>query len=169
MVQLSDGVIALRPIAVADAEAHLAAAGPGRARGPGGALGSLEDVRAHFEKCVASWASGGPERLFAITADHGASLVGTLDIQTSRFYLAAGQADLVFEIYPAYRGQGLATKAVILGCRYLAASGLADEVVLRIDPASSAAVGVARRARFHYLRSSDDPAEGPLDWYIQAL
>ncbi|WP_067835172.1 GNAT family N-acetyltransferase [Nocardia lijiangensis] len=168
-MQLSDGVIALRPIAVADAQAHLAGADPERVRGLDGGLGSLESVTAHFEQYVASWAAQGSARMFAVTVDDGETLVGTLEIQTDRFYLAAGQADMIFELHPAKRGQGLATRAVILGCRYLARTGLAEEVVLRIDPASAAAVGVARRAGFHYMRSSDDPAEGPLDWYVQAL
>ncbi|TQM32004.1 GNAT family N-acetyltransferase [Nocardia bhagyanarayanae] len=168
-MQLSDGVIALRPIAVADAEAHLAAADPERVRGLDGGPGTLESVTAHFEKCVADWAAEGPERMFAITAEDGAALVGTLEIRTDRIFLAPGQADLFFDIYPAWRGRRLATRAVILGCRYLARTGLADEVVLRIDPTHAASVGVARRARFHYLRSSDEPGVGPLDWYIQAL
>ncbi|MGV9614011.1 GNAT family N-acetyltransferase [Nocardia xishanensis] len=168
-MQLSDGVISLRPIETSDAEAHLAGADAELMRRLGGGRGSLDGVIAYFEDCVASWAAQGPLRTFAITACGDATLVGTLDIRIGRSYLAAGQADLTYGIYPAWRGHGYATKAVILGCRYLARTGLAEEVVLRIDPANAASVGVARRARFHYLRSSDEPGEGPLDWYIQAL
>ncbi|WP_435590218.1 GNAT family N-acetyltransferase [Nocardia sp. bgisy118] len=166
-MQLSDGVITLRPIAVSDAEAHLAGEDRELVRWLNGGRGSLESVTAYFEECAANWAAQGPQRTFAITRND--TLVGTLDIQIGRPFLAAGQADLTYGIYPMWRGHGFATKAVVLGCRYLARTGLAEEVVLRIDPVNADAVGVARRARFHYLRSSDEPGEGPLDWYIQAL
>ncbi|MEV0033499.1 GNAT family N-acetyltransferase [Nocardia sp. NPDC050793] len=168
-MQLSDGVISLRPIEVSDAEAHLAGEDPEPARRHREGRGSLEGVIAYFEVCAASWSVQGPLRTFAITIDEGATFIGTLEIQTGRPYLATGQADLTYGIHPAWRGRGFATKAVILGCRYLARTGLAEEVVLRIDPANAASVGVARRARFHYMRSSDEPGEGPLDWYVQAL
>ncbi|MBF6209618.1 GNAT family N-acetyltransferase [Nocardia puris] len=166
---LSDGVITLRPIAVDDAPAHLAGEDAELVRWLNDGPGTPEGVRAYFEERVADWESDGATRTFAILEQEGGALVGTLDVEVEQPFLAKGQANLAYGIYPQWRGRGLATRAVILGCRFLAAAGMADEAVLRIDPSNAASVAVARRARFRYLRGTDEPGEGRLDWYIQAV
>lgn len=168
-MRLSDGVIALRPITVADAEAHLAGEDEELARWLNGGPGTLQSVVEHFERCVESWAAEGPCRTFAILDATSGILVGTLDIHTEQPYLAAGQANVAYGIYPDWRGRGLATRAVVLGCRYLSRTGLAEEAVIRVEPENTASVAVARRARFSYSHSSNDGNDDLVDWYIQAV
>ncbi|MEV0292273.1 GNAT family N-acetyltransferase [Nocardia sp. NPDC050710] len=164
-VLLSDGVISLRPITVADAQAHLAGEDSELVRWSGGGASTLEGVIADFER----GADEAHTRTFAIVELADDTMVGGLGVQTKRPYLAAGQASLVYGLYPEWRGRGLATRAVVLGCRFLARTGLAEEAVLRINPANTASVFVAHRAGFHFFRSSNEPEEGPLDWYYQAV
>ncbi|MET7768885.1 GNAT family N-acetyltransferase [Nocardia sp. NPDC005366] len=166
---LTDDVISLRPITVADARVHLAGEDSELVRWVSGSASTLDEVIAHFQRCEQAWARQGPARTFAITERADDILVGTLDVRTGLEFLAAGQADLAYGLHPDRRGRGLATRAVVLGCRFLARAGLAEEAVLRIDPANAASVAVARRAGFHYFRSTDEPGQGRLDWYYQAV
>ncbi|WP_054812992.1 GNAT family N-acetyltransferase [Nocardia arizonensis] len=166
---LSDGVISLRPITVADARIYSAADAGATVDWLDGADPTPGGVAAHFERCAADWATRGAARVFAVTARPAEGLVGTLGVHTGQPFLSVGQADLAYGLYPRWRRPMMAIRAVVLGCRYLAASELADEAVLRIDPADRAAVVVAHRAGFHFFRTSDDTETGRLDWYYQAV
>ncbi|MEU1981650.1 GNAT family protein [Nocardia sp. NPDC019395] len=163
---ISDGVIGLRPIEVADAAAHLAAQGrePVRpAAGPG-----TPNMVAEFERCVAEWADDGPHKTFAVVDVPARALAGTLDITLEPEFLAKRQADIRYGIYAPWSGRGVDGRTVVLACRYLARQDSADEAVLRIDPADTAAIALARHLGFHYHRSSSEP-KGRLDWFIQAV
>ncbi|WP_249358205.1 GNAT family N-acetyltransferase [Nocardia cyriacigeorgica] len=166
---ISDGVIGLRAITVADAQAHLAGEDAESARWRDGGQGTLATVTEHFRRCVAEWEADGPSKTFAIVALDDGVLVGTLDIQVDQDFLADRQANVSYGIYPQFRRRGLAARAVVLACRYIAAHDLADEAVLRIDPANKASVAVAHRVGFAYHHTTDDPDEGKLDWFLQAV
>ncbi|WP_051027146.1 GNAT family N-acetyltransferase [Nocardia higoensis] len=146
---LSDGIIALRP------------ASPGRPHllGP--------------ESAAPPVTAGSPEsdqlEIYEIVLLAEDEVVGTFGVRAEAPYLRADQAEFSYAVDKPWRGRGLATRAVILGCRYMAASGHAEEVVLRTDPANSSSVAVARRARFKFLRSIVTDDAGPLDWYVQAV
>ncbi|MFC3962897.1 GNAT family N-acetyltransferase [Nocardia jiangsuensis] len=164
---VSDGVIALRPIAVADVPAHLAGADSALVRlWPD--LGAEESAAERFADSAAAWETDGPARLFAVTEFPAAELIGLLDIRLARPYLDKGQASIEYGVYPERRGRGLATRAVILGCRYLAALGTVEEAVIRVDPEHTSSVAVARRARFRYSHSATD-GDDRVDWYLQAI
>lgn len=164
---VSDGVIALRPIAVTDVAAHLAGADAAMTRlWP--ELAAEETAAERFADAAAAWEEDGPVRLFAVTELPEAAVIGLLDIRLSRPYLARGQASIEYGVYPERRGKGLATRAVILGCRYLAALGAVEEAVIRVDPEHTSSVAVARRARFRYSHSATD-GDDRVDWYLQAI
>nr|WP_232541392.1 GNAT family N-acetyltransferase [Nocardia bovistercoris] len=166
---LSDGVISLRPIAVADARTYAEADAGTGVDWLTGADTRPAGLAAHFERCAVDWDTGGPARVFAVTAHADGSVVGALGVHAEQPYLAAGQAALAYGLAPEWRRPPSAIRAVVLACRFLAAADLADEAVLRVDPADAAAVVVARRAGFHFFRTSDEPEEGRLDWYYQAV
>ncbi|UGT63187.1 GNAT family N-acetyltransferase [Nocardia asteroides] len=164
---VSDGVIALRPIAVADVPAHLAGADSALIRlWPD--LGAEGPATERFADSAVAWETDGPARLFAVTEFPTAELIGLLDIRLARPYLDKGQASIEYGVYPERRGRGLATRAVILGCRYLAALGTVEEAVIRVDPEHTSSVAVARRARFRYSHSATD-GDDRVDWYLQAI
>lgn len=148
-MHLSDGIIALRP--AAPGRPHLL--GPESAAPPV-TVGSPESD---------------PLEIYEIVLLAENQVVGTFGVRAEAPYLRDDQAEFSYAVDPPWRGRGLATRAVILGCRYMAASGKAEEVVLRTDPANSSSVAVARRARFKFLRSIVTDDAGPLDWYVQAV
>ncbi|MBF6354294.1 GNAT family N-acetyltransferase [Nocardia higoensis] len=148
-MHLSDGIIALRP--AAPGRPHLL--GPESAAPPV-TVGSPESD---------------PLEIYEIVLLAENQVVGTFGVRAEAPYLRDDQAEFSYAVDPPWRGRGLATRAVILGCRYMAASGMAEEVVLRTDPANSSSVAVARRARFKFLRSIVTDDAGPLDWYVQAV
>jgi len=150
-VHLSDGIIALRP--AAPGRPHLL--GPETAAPPVTA-GSPEADELGLE-------------IYEIVLLGDDQVVGTFGLRPQAPYLRADQVEFSYAVDKPWRGRGLATRAVILGCRYMASSGRAEEVVLRTDPANSSSVAVARRARFKFLRSIVTDDAGPLDWYVQAV
>ncbi|MFE3445982.1 GNAT family N-acetyltransferase [Nocardia sp. NPDC059180] len=166
---ISDGAIGLRQITVADAQAHLAGEDAESARWRDAGAGTIHTVTTHFRHCVAQWETNGSSKTFAVVTAEDGVLVGTLDIQIAQDYLAVGQANVAYGIYPQFRRRGLAARAVVLACRYIAAHDLADEAVLRIDPANKASVAVAHRVGFAYHHTTNDSDEGTLDWFIQAV
>ncbi|MEU4311940.1 GNAT family protein [Nocardia sp. NPDC024068] len=163
---ISDGVIGLRPIEVADAAAHLAALDGESVRpsqGPG-----TPNVVAEFQRCVAEWADDGPCKTFGVVDVATSALAGTLDLALEQEFLAKRQADIGYGIYATWRERGVAGRSVVLACRYLARHDLADEAVLRIEPGNARAVALARHLGFHYHHTERGP-EGALEWYIQAV
>ncbi len=165
-VLISDGVIGLRPIEVADAAAHMAAQdreSVRRTAGPG-----TPNTVAEFERCAAEWADEGPRRTFAVVDLSSHALAGTLDVILEPEFLAKRQADIGYGIHAPWRGSGVPGRAVVLACRYLARNDLADEAVLRIDTENKSAIALAHQLGFHYHRSSTGP-QGRLDWFIQSL
>ncbi|MGI5218168.1 GNAT family N-acetyltransferase [Nocardia sp. CA-290969] len=163
---ISDGVIGLRPIEVADAAAYLAARDRGPVRGTAGP--GTPNMVAEFERCAAEWAANGPHRTFAVVDVDSHALAGTLDVTLEPEFLSKRQADIAYDIHAAWCGRGVEGRTIVLACRYLARHDLADEAVLRLDPANTAALALAHRLGFHYHRSSTGP-EGRLDWFLQAL
>lgn len=89
-------------------------------------------------------------------------------MQFERHYLAAGQVNISYGLYPSWRGRGLATRAVTLACAHAASQG-ALEAVIRVDPANLASVAVALRAGFTYYRRSTEPGGEHLHWYQKDL
>lgn len=163
---ISDGVIGLRPIEVADAAAHLAARDGDAvrpARGPGS-----PNVVSEFERCAAAWDADAPCRTFGVVDIATSRLAGTLDLAMEQEFLAKRQADIGYGIYADWRERGVAGRAVVLACRYLARHDLADEAVLRIATGNARAVALARHLGFHY-HHTERVADGGLEWYIQAI
>ncbi|MGW2334450.1 GNAT family N-acetyltransferase [Streptomyces sp. NPDC001685] len=75
------------------------------------------------------------------------TLAGTIDLRFAAEGLTPGQVNVAYGLYPAWRGRGLATRAVLLVCGYAAAAG-ARAAVIQVEPGNAASVAVARRAGF---------------------
>ncbi|MFI6216001.1 GNAT family N-acetyltransferase [Nocardia brasiliensis] len=167
---LSDGVVALRPITMADAEAHLAGEDDELAHWLNGGRGTLETVVRHIDRCVQQWEQKGANRTFAVLDVASGTLAGTVDVHTREPYLATRQANLAYGIYPQWRKRGIATRAVELACRYLRTADLATYAVIRVDPDNHASAAVALRAGFFYSHHTAASAdEGPIDCYLRAV
>lgn len=167
-VTLTNGVVTLSPLRPDDAEAHLAGEDGELVRRLNGGRAALGGVRAYIELCVRRWAELGPHRAFGIRVD--GVLAGTIDLQFQLPVpiLAPGQANIAYGLYPAWRGRGLATRAVELVCAHAAAEG-ARRAVIRVDPENPRSAAVAHRTGFTLLRHEVEPGGEKLDRYVRDL
>jgi RimJ/RimL family protein N-acetyltransferase len=138
---ITDGVLTLAPLRLADAATHLAGEDAELVRWLNSGPGTLPGVEAYIHGTIAQWAAGGPKLAFGIRVD--GVLAGTIDVN-----LALPDAELAYGLYPEWRGSGFATRAVLLACRYLRDRGDVDRAVISADPRNRASAAVAERAGF---------------------
>lgn len=147
---LTDGVIVISPLQWADVTPHLAGEDEELVRWLNGGPGSPATVHAHVRRSIERWAADGPKLSFGIRVDRGATLCGTIDADLDPAP-ASRQAGLSYGLYPQFRGQGLATRAVRLVCRYLGERGDVDRVLIDVDPANVVSARVAQRSGFRFV------------------
>lgn len=154
---LTDQVVELSPLAVVDAEEHIAGQDREWRRWLGSGRGSKGTV-AWLYHCVECWRHGGPVFAFGVRAVARPGLLGTVELQVAEPALPPGQVSIRCGLYPQARGRGIATRA----CRLAAAFALrvlADdpwnvtEVVAQIDPFNVASLRMIERAGFVYADS----------------
>lgn len=170
-VNLSDDVVALSPLRVEDVDAHLAGEDELLVRWLNGGPSTRAGAEAYFLRCEEQWAAGGSLRAFGIRAGRAggpSEPAGTIDLRFEMPGLAAGQVNVAYGLYPAWRGRGLATRAVNLVCAYAAAEG-ATQAVIKVEPENTGSSAVARRAGFTYAERLL-AADGTLfDWYVRDI
>ncbi|GHE09636.1 GNAT family N-acetyltransferase [Streptomyces alanosinicus] len=167
-IKLSDGIIALSPLRLDDAETHLAGEDEPMVRWLSGGPGTRAGVEAYIRHCREQWETAGPLRAFGIRVGADEMLAGTLDLRFAAEGLAPGQVNVAYGLYPSWRGRGLATRAVLLVSRYAADEG-GKEAVIRVEPENTASVAVAQRAGFvpgKHTRGGDGTRH---HWYIRDL
>lgn len=167
-MELSDGVISLAPLRPEDAEAHLAGEDEPMVRWLSGGRSTRGDVDAYIRHCQEQWDTGGSLRAFGIRAGSAGTLAGTVDLRFEAEGLGAGQVNVAYGIYPAWRGRGLATRAVLLACGYAATAG-GRQAVIQVEPENCASVAVARRAGFASAGYATGADGTRLDRYVRDL
>ncbi|MEE1770135.1 GNAT family N-acetyltransferase [Streptomyces sp. JV185] len=165
-VKLSDGVVTLSPLRLDDVDAHLAGDDELLVRWLSGEPATRAGTEAYFRHCIEQWATCGPLRAFGIRTR--STLAGYIDLRSDVAGLAPGQVNISYALYPAWRGQGLVTRAVRLICRYAAAEG-ATQGVIRVDPENSPSAAVARRSGFTYDKQLLEADGNRTDWYLLSL
>ncbi|MFD9498171.1 GNAT family N-acetyltransferase [Streptomyces sp. NPDC060035] len=144
---VSDGIVTLSPLHVDDTDAHLAGEDEQLVRRLNGGPGTRAGTEAYFRPCMEQWDTGGPLRAFGVCVGAQSTLAGTIDLRFEMPGLAPGQVDIAYGLYPAWRGQGVATRAVDLVCRYAAAGGT-SQAVIQVNPENPGSAAVARRSGF---------------------
>ncbi|MFJ7251115.1 GNAT family N-acetyltransferase [Streptomyces sp. NPDC098085] len=167
-VKLSDGIITLSPLCLDDAEAHLTGEDELLVRRLNGGPGTREGVEAHIRHCREQWDTAGPLRAFGIRAGADEALAGTIDLRFAGEDLAPGQVNVVYGLYPSWRGRGLATRAVLLASPYAAGAG-GGEAVIQVEPENPASAAVARRAGFTPGKQAHGKNGTRFDWYVRDL
>ncbi len=162
---LTDGTIVLRPLGLDDIDAHFAGEDDDLVRWLNGGHGTVESVRAHIVRTMGWWEAGGPIFGFSIRIVPDHTLVGTIDVQLHQPFLSKRQANLAYGIYPAWRRQGIATRAVVLACEFLRRRSDVGEAVIRAEPDNPASAAVARSAGFTFSHRTNDE-HGRYDWYL---
>jgi RimJ/RimL family protein N-acetyltransferase len=154
-VKLSDGVILLRPLELTDAAAHLAGEDPLIARWLNGGISTLSTVRAYIARCDQDWRNDGPLRAFGIFECATQQLIGNIEANLA-FFPEAGQVNVSYGVFRAWRGQGVASRALDLLAQYLAACTDARQLVLRVSPENASSLRVAQKSGFASLGSFDE-------------
>ncbi len=103
-VTLSDRIIALSPLRLDDAEAHLAGGDEPLVRWLSGGPGTREGVEAYIWHCREQWETVGPLRAFGIRIGADEALARTIDLRFAAEGLAPGQVNVADGLYRSWRG-----------------------------------------------------------------
>jgi uridine kinase len=143
---LSDGVVTVDCLTLADAYTHWAGEDDEHARRFGWypRRSTLDGVRAFILEGQLQWREGGPRRTLAIRTGDRRILVGGCEARLQ----PDGSADVSWWIFPEHRGQGLATRGVRLMLQYFSNTLGINKFVALIEPDNHASRGVARNAGF---------------------
>lgn len=163
-VELSDGVVVLRPLQHGDAGDHLAGEDAELVRWLSGGIGTNDSVRSYIERAQQMWANHGPIFTFAIRSAADDTLLGTIDVQLDPGAYGANRANLAYGLYPAWRGRGFATRAVNLALDFLRPDPSIRRALIRVDPRNASSGSLAIRAGFVLTAGAAETADGH-DWY----
>jgi len=162
----ADGVVRLRPLQTVDLASHAAGHDGEIVRWVNDGVVSTDDQHlAWLRRQHRAWQDG--EDVVDLGVEDVATgvLTGIVGLQRALPYLAEGQVNLTYSVYPDHRHKGLACRAVRLAMAVAATRWRVREFVIRCDPANTASAAVARRLGFSYLGPRHEP-EGRLDWYV---
>jgi RimJ/RimL family protein N-acetyltransferase len=143
---LSDGVVGVDCLSLADAYAHWAGEDDELARRFGWYphRSTLDGVRTFLADCQRQWRDSGPRRSLAIRMAATRTLVGGCQTRLQ----SDGSAEVSWWIFSAYRGQGLAARGVRLMLDYFSDVVGVSRFVALIEPDNHASRGVARKTGF---------------------
>ena len=153
---LSDGVIKLRPLAQADAAAHLAGEDEEMAKWLNGGRGTPATVQAAIDKYGEQWRTGGPRRAFGVFDGSSDQLIGFIEANLEILGNPA-EVNVAYGIFAAWRGRGLAGRAIDLVAEYLLTATEARGIVLQIAPENVRSIRVAEKAGFERVGTHDGP------------
>jgi len=149
--ELTDGVVVLRLMTIADAEAHLANEDDVTVRFFGG-RSTIETSRAAIEEARLSWKSGGTWLNLGIWEAATGELVGYVDANLAcPGYRPGVAANITYNVRPAVRGRGYVPRAVGLMLRHLSEQTSAKAAVIQFNPENHASARVAQKSGFRNL------------------
>lgn len=128
---LTDGIITLRPFTLEDAEEHLLGEDTEQIKWLSGGKGSLEGVKNWITKNLQYWGKNGPIFNFAITNTND-QLIGMVEANSDYENIEGieqGDANISYGLYPQFRGQGNASRAVDLITNFLKTKGFKRGVI----------------------------------------
>lgn len=148
-MELTDGIIVLKPFEMSDAEKHLAGEDADQRKWLSGGRSTLQTVQDFIKRGQEYWAKNGPVFTLAVWA--GGELIGMVEANTDESKvegLEAGDANISYGLYPEARGKGYATRAVNLMAGFLKEKGH-KRAVIRIEPDNVSSTKVPERCRFN--------------------
>jgi RimJ/RimL family protein N-acetyltransferase len=149
--ELTDGVVILRMMTLADAEVHLANEDEVTVRFFGG-RSTIETSRAAIEEARLSWESGGAWLNLGIWEVATGELVGYVDANlVCPGYRPGVAANITYNVRPAVRGRGYVSRAVGLMVRHLSEKTSAKAAVIQFNPENQASARIAQKAGFEHL------------------
>lgn len=165
--KLTDGVIFLRPQRAEDAADHLAGEDEEMAKWVSGGRSTPAMVEAFIRSNQENWRSGGPRRAFGVFDCASNQLAGFIEVNLARL-VEPGQVNISYGVFPQWRRQGLALRAINLMRDYLRTATEASQMVLRIAPENAASLKLAEKAGFTFCGLFDEP-EGRMARYLRDI
>lgn len=155
--------IELRPLTVADAEAHAAGEDDESVKWLSGGYAPLERVRQYLASLEDNYRRQSGKRGFGVWVD--GRLGGYIDFDPEvRDGLAPGDVNIAYSVHPWARRRGVAVEAVNLLCQWMAGRGIGTHAAIRVEPENVASVKVAERAGFDaagpFISTTDVQADG---------
>lgn len=148
--ELSDGVIAIRPLRLEDAAAHLAGEDAETVRWLSGGVSDIAGIRSWIERSTRHWRDGGPTFVFGIWQISPRTLVGMIEANTNHRQLDAvpeDGANISYGLHSQARRRGYMPRALALLENFLRDLGV-GVAVIRVDPENDASLRVPGRSGF---------------------
>jgi RimJ/RimL family protein N-acetyltransferase len=140
-VEPTDGVIALRPIRIEDAEVYVRLQDDEiTARFEWDRPASLGDLESAIRRWAERWEAGGDEHNFAIVLAETGEMIGDCEAELRD----DGLVNLMYVVFGPWRRQGHASRAARLLIAHARTVFPGAPSVLRIHPDNVASLGVAR-------------------------
>jgi RimJ/RimL family protein N-acetyltransferase len=150
-----------------DAADHLAGEDEEMARWVNSGRSTPATVETFIRNNQESWRIGRPRRSFGIFDCASTRLIGFIEVNMARL-VGPGQVNVSYGIFPQWRRQGLAIRAINLMERYLRTVTEARQMVLRIAPENHASLKLAGKAGFAFQGLFDEP-EGRMARYVRDI
>lgn len=128
----------------------------------------METVQSYIRSCEENWRGEGPRRAFGIFDCASNRLIGSIEANLAFPLLEPGQANVSYGVFPAWRGTGIALRALRLMGAYLKSVAGLRQMVLRISSENAASLRVAEKSGFQLLGSFEEP-EGRMVRYALDL
>lgn len=165
--RLTDGLVFLRPLDPEDAADHLAGEDDEMAKWVSGGRSTPATVEAFIRNNQESWQTGGPRRAFGVFDCASNRLAGFIEVNLARL-AKPNQVNVSYGVFPQWRRQGVALRAINLMGEYLRTATQARQMVLRIVPENTASLKLAEKAGFIFCGLFDEP-EGRMARYVRDI
>jgi RimJ/RimL family protein N-acetyltransferase len=166
--ELTDGVVSLRPPRPEDAADHLAGEDREIAKWLSGGQSTMATVQSYIRSCEENWRGGGPRRAFGIFDCATNRLIGSIEANLAFPLLEPTQANVSYGVFPAWRGNGTALRALRLMGAYLKSVSGMRQMILRISCENTASLRVAEKSGFQHIGIFEEP-EGRMVRYALDL
>ena len=113
------------------------------------------------------WRTGGPRRAFGIFDCSNDQLIGFVEANLE-LLSKPDEVNVSYGIFAAWRGRGLAGRAIDLVAQYLRSATKAVVIVLQIAPENARSIRVAEKAGFA-SEGERETAQGRRRWYLRRL
>lgn len=170
--ELTDGVVVLATMTVADAAALVAGEDHDIVTRLSWGPSTLASAQRHINAAASDWRGDwyrpGAKLAWGIRDAATNTLAGTAQVQLRNPELDAGAANLAYGVFPAWRGRRYGARAVELMCDFLVEQTTATVAVLRIDRDNAPSRRVAQDSGF---RPSPElaPARASMLWFARTL
>lgn len=149
-VEISDGVIILKPFRTEDAKKHLEGNDIEQERWLSGDKSTIDSVRNWIKRNQKFWEKDGPIFNFSIRIIESNELIGMIEANIDSKNVEGikdGDANISYSLYPKARGKGFMIRAVNLIQKFLKEKDV-KRAVIRVDPENKNSLKVPLRCGF---------------------